>query len=456
MFGFLFNSALGSILRTPVLSLLAVVTIAVGIGVSIPMMTVFHHMSANPMPTTGHTLFRVSLDSWNAERPFREPNDPPPVLTLQDARNLGEATEPVERAGMYAAQATVNPNEPGSRPFKVSARVTESGFFAMFEPRFLAGGGWDARADAAKEPVAVIGPSLSQRLFGTTESVGSQLVVNGRRLTVVGVLAPWQLTPMFYDMQNPFAEVEELFVPLGLMFELHLVPEFWRSPTTLPAPLSHANFESLFSSGDIVFVQYWVQLPEPASAKSYRDWLDRYVEGQKALGRFPRALNNRLDDVAGWIDYTMKDSRDAGGVAALIVVMLLFYAVCLFNTVNLLLTKFLRSQGRTCVVRALGAAQSDMFLQYIIEVSMLALIGGLLGIALALLGLDAARNLFEHGSAVAASGVASTGGTDGFWRMDIPMAITCVVLALVGGVAAGIYPAWKACRVSPASGLKTI
>lgn len=455
MFGFLLSSALASIRRTPVLSLLAIATIAFGIGVAIPMMTVFHHMNENPMPEKGQRLFRVNLDNWNAERPFREPNDPPPVLTLQDARNLANATEPTARAGMYATQATVNPDKPGSRPFKVPTRVTESGFFGMFEPPFVAGGGWDARADAAREPVVVIGAALSQRLFGSTDSVGSELIVNGRRLTVVGVMGPWQLTPMFYDMQDPFAAVEDLFVPMGLMFEMDLVPEFWRSPFVLPAPLSYANFESLFTAGDIVFVQYWVELPDASSASSYRDWLDRYVDEQKALGRFPRDTNNRLEDVEGWIDYSMKDSRDAGGVAALIVVMLLFYAVCLFNTVNLLLTKFVRSQGRTCLVRALGAAQRDMFVQYLIEVGILALLGGLFGIGLALFGLDAARSLFEHGSAIAASGV-SSGGTDGFWKMDISMAVTSVVLALIGGCAAGIYPAWKACRVSPASGLKSI
>jgi putative ABC transport system permease protein len=455
MFGFLLSSALSSIRRTPILSLLAVATIAVGIGVAIPMMTVYHHMNDNPMPEKGQSLFRVNLDNWNAERPFREPNDPPPVLTLQDARNLANATGPTARAGMYAAQATINPDKPGSRPFKVPTRVTESGFFSMFEPRFIAGSGWDVRADTAKEPVTVIGAALSQRLFGTTDSVGSQLIVNGRRLTVVGVLAPWQLTPMFYDMQDPFAAVEDLFVPFGLMFELDLVPNFWRSPFELPAPLNYANFESLFTAGDIVFVQYWVELPDASLAASYRGWLDRYVEEQKALGRFPRELNNRLNDVGEWIEYSMKDSRDAGGVAALIVVMLLFYAVCLFNTVNLLLTKFLRSQGRTSVVRALGAAQGDMFMQYLIEVCILALLGGLAGIGLALFGLDAARNLFEHGSALAANGVA-TSGTDGFWKMDMSMAIMSVVLALIGGCAAGIYPAWKACSVSPASGLKSI
>lgn len=388
MLGFLLSSALNSIRRTPVLSLLAAATIAVGIGVSIPMMTVFHHMNANPIPEKGDRLFRVSLDNWNAERPFREPNDPPSVLTLQDVRNLAAASQPVSSAGMYATEAVVKPAEQGARPFKVPTRVTESGFFEMFDPPFAAGGGWDGRADANQESVAVIGSGLSQRLFGTTDSVGRQITVSGRPLTVVGVLAPWQLTPVFYDMQNPFASVEELFVPMSLMFELNLVPTFWRSPLVLPGALSYANFEQLFSSTEIVFAQYWVELPDAGSASAYRAWLDEYVSAQKALGRFPREHNNRLDDVDSWLEYTMKDSRDAGGVAALIVVTLLFYAVCLFNTVNLLLTKFVRSQARVSVMRALGAAQSHIFVQYLIEVCLIAGIGGLAGIGIGLFGLE--------------------------------------------------------------------
>lgn len=454
MLGFLLSSALNSIRRTPILSLLAAATIAVGIGVSIPMMTVFHHMNANPVPDKSDRLFRVSLDNWNAERPFREPNDPPAVLTLQDVKNLSAATQPVARAGMYAAEAVVKPEEQGARPFKVVARVTESGFFEMFDPPFLAGNGWDARADTNKESVAVIGAGLSQRLFGTTDSIGRQVTVSGRRLTVVGVMAPWQLTPVFYDMQNPFAEVEELFVPMSLMFDLNLVPSFWRSPFVLPSPLNYANFEQLFTSTEIVFAQYWVELPDSAAASAYRSWLDEYVVGQKALGRFPRPTNNRLDNVDGWLEYTMKDSRDAGGVAALIVVTLLFYAVCLFNTVNLLLTKFVRGQGRVSVMRALGAAQSDIFVQYLIEVCLIAGVGGLAGIAIGLFGLDISRSMFEHSSALAVGSV-SSGDGGGFWQMDLSMAITAVLLALIGGAAAGIYPALKACRVSPAIGLKT-
>lgn len=451
MFGFLLSAALNSIRRTPILSLLAAATIAVGIGVSIPMMTVFHHMSANPVPDKGDRLFRVSLDNWNAERPFREPNDPPSVLTFQDVKNLAGASQPVARAAMYASEGVLKPAEQGSRPFKVPVRVTESGFFEMFDPPFVAGGGWDTQADSNREFVAVIGAGLSQKLFGTAESVGRQVTVSGKQLTVVGVIATWQLTPVFYDMQNPFAQVEELFVPMSLMFELNLVPSYWRSPFVLPEALSYANFEQLFTSTEIVFAQYWVELPDSAVAASYRAGLDEYVGQQKALGRFPRELNNRLDNVDEWLSYTMKDSRDAGGVAALIVVTLLFYAVCLFNTVNLLLTKFVRSQARVSVMRALGAAQSDIFVQYLIEVCLIAGLGGLAGIALGLFGLEVSRSMFEQ-SAALMSGTADGGG---FWKMDMSMAVTAVVLALLGGAAAGIYPALKACRVSPAIGLKT-
>lgn len=455
MLGFLLRSVWLSIRRTPMLSLLAIATVALGIGVTIPMMAVYHHMHANPMPEKGERLFRVTLDNWAAERPFREPDTAPPALTWRDARQLSQAPGPLARAGMYAASTIVDPDRHATRPFKVTTRVTESGFFAMFEPRFTAGGGWDARADAGKEAVAVVSQALAERLFGADAAVGRQVRINGRELTVVGVLAPWELTPVFYDMQQPFAAVEELFVPLSLAFDLRVIPEWWRSPAILPASLTDASFESLFVESEVVFVQYWVEFAQPVDAAAFAEWLDAYVVEQKALGRFPRKAANTLYDVEGWIQHSLSDSQDAGGVVALIVVMLLFYSVCLLNTVNLLLTKFMRGSARICILRALGASSRLIFVQHVTEVALIAAVGGILGILVALFGLDFGNSLFTHGATAGSGALSDTGGQN-FWRLDATMAITSVLLAVAGGLAAGIYPAWRACRVSPASGLKSI
>ena len=68
-----------------------------------------------------------------------------------------------------------------------------------------------------------------------------------------------------------------------------------------------------------------------------------------------------------------------------------FLAVCLLNTVGLLLAKFLRRSGEIGVRRALGASRRAIFTQCLVEAGIVGLAGGVLGLGLAMLGLWAVR-----------------------------------------------------------------
>ena len=72
---------------------------------------------------------------------------------------------------------------------------------------------------------------------------------------------------------------------------------------------------------------------------------------------------------------------------------------------------------------------------------MIGLGGGLLGIALAALGLWGVRKLYEN--------------YDELTRLDIPMVLTAIGIAVLSGLLAGFYPTWRVCRVQPAAYLKT-
>src|SRR6202043_2800363 len=71
-----------------------------------------------------------------------------------------------------------------------------------------------------------------------------------------------------------------------------------------------------------------------------------------------------------------------------------FLAVCLINTVGLLLAKFLNGAALTGVRRALGASRRQVFIQHLIEVGALSVLGALLGLLLAWLGLAAVHHLY--------------------------------------------------------------
>lgn len=456
MISILFDSVFRSLRRAPLLSLLVVLLIALGVGASVPMMTVHHHLKSAPLPEKGKQLFFVQLDNWRKEEAFYRPDNPPNAITYQDALNLEKSDIPSYQAPMYLSNTTVSFEDNSAlRPLKVPTRMTGKDFFSMFNVPFLAGGMWSQKDESERRQVAVISRILSERLFGDVSGLGKRVLINGRYFTVVGIIDRWSLTPRFYDMNDPFGAVEHIYLPSTLIFSLGIQPEYWRAPYGLEQPLSAASFEPLFINSEVIFIQYWVQLDTPEKVQFYREYLDRYVTDQKALGRFPRELNNRLSDTTKWIEKSTETSQDAGGVVALLVIMLLFFGVCLVNTISILLTKFLRYKNHSSVLRALGAPQRFIFVQYLLEVVGIALVGGVLGIVFAHYGLQFARSLYEVDAAQAAVGLLTDQSFNEFWVLDTSMILTSLALAIVGGLLAGIYPAWRVCKIPPSVELKS-
>jgi putative ABC transport system permease protein len=126
-----------------------------------------------------------------------------------------------------------------------------------------------------------------------------------------------------------------------------------------------------------------------------------------------------------------------------------FLAVCLINTVGLLLAKFLNAAPVTGVRRALGASQRQVFIQHLVEVAILAALGAVLGFGLALLGLAAVHHMY------AAAHLGARGGYQELMHFDRIGVVWAIVLAISATLAAGLYPAWRVGRLPPAVYLKS-
>ena len=116
----------------------------------------------------------------------------------------------------------------------------------------------------------------------------------------------------------------------------------------------------------------------PRKVSRFQAFLDNYVREQKQAGRFQRPLNNRLTHVDEWLQCNEVVENDN---SVLVGIAFAFLAVCLLNTVGLLLAKFLTAPIAG-VRRALGASRRQIFCQHLVEVGVIALAGGLLGLAL--------------------------------------------------------------------------
>lgn len=437
MFRYYVKLGLLSIRANPTLSALMVAAIAIGIGACMTIVTVYYIMSGNPIEHRSDVLFHVQVDSWSPTEPYDEPNEPPEQLTYLDATALHQAGRADRQLIMFRGSHVVEPEGEDARAFQASSRVTTADFFPMFDVPFLYGTGWDGNSDQTLERVVVLTRRLNEQLFGGDDSTGRSLTLNGRSFRIVGVLDEWQPVPLFYDLNNnPYQEVEELFVP----FSVAVADETGSAGNTnCWKPVPDGGREAFLGS-ECIWIQMWVELGSETRKQEYLQFLDAYVEQQKALGRFPRPLNNRLPDVEEWMEINEVVEED---VSVLLGLAVLFLIVCLLNTIGLLLAKVMRRAKDISLRRALGASRRALFSQYLIEAGMIGVAGGVFGIGLTWLGLRGIENLFSVYDFI-----------ERLVQMDWVMVSFAVALAVVSALGAALYPTWRACRITPAAELR--
>jgi putative ABC transport system permease protein len=441
MWSYNLRLALASYRRNPMLTALVAGAIALGIAVCTITLTLYHAMSNNPIWWKNDKLYAVTIDSWDPQRPDDEkhPDRPPPQLTYKDALELLKSDIPKHKVAMFRSDRVLDAGVPDVKPKRMHTRVTTGDFFRAFEVPFLYGAPWSAAADQGPEPVVVLSKEMNEKVFGGKNSVGRTVRLNDRDFRVVGVLDTWQPVPTYFDLNNgSFLNTEDIYIPFLWGAELELGSSgntnCWKTETV--------NSYQDFLNSECVWIQFWAELPSKADRQRFQSWLDGYVKNQKKLGRFPRPLNNQLYTVDQWLEFNevvSKDNRVLVGLA------FMFLAVCVVNTVGLLLAKFLSAASLSGLRRALGASRRDIFRQHLVEVVVLGLAGGVLGLGLSAAGLWALRLLFAS----------EFDQYDSLAHMDPAMVGAAVALSLLAGLAAGLYPAWRIGRIQPATYLKT-
>ena len=434
MFSYYLKLAWLSAKRTWGMSLLMVLAIALGIGAAMTTITVNYLMSANPIPHKSDQLFYVQLDAWDPNNPYFDNGDPPDQLTYRDAATLWQAKKAPRQSIAAGAAGVIEPADKEALPFMAQGRGNSADFFPMFDVPFLYGSGWDEQADINKEFVVVINAEINERLFGGKDSTGQTLRLAGKDFRIIGVIKRWQPQPRFYDISTgAFQDSEEFFVPFSLMAE-QVISHSGNNNCWKP---TGAGFKAYLDS-ECIWTQLWVELPTQADVQQYQSYIDAYADEQHKFGRFARTRNNQLSDVMTWLEQRQVVSEDASMMMAM---ALMFLIVCLLNTVGLLLAKFLGKASEIGVRQALGASRRDLFLQHLVESACIGLVGGLLGLVLAWLGLEAVKSMYGDWMAELAV-------------LDLNMVLLAILLAIGSSILAGLYPTWRACQVQPSQQLK--
>ncbi len=447
MLSYYLRLALASFARTPVLTALTITAIAVGIAIFAVTATVYQKLSGNPIWWKNDRLYAVTMDNYPAAVPpgFTVPHlsQGPYILTYRDATALYRSDIPEHKAIMYFARGVL---EGGmlSKPERITTRVTTADFFKLFDVPFLYGGPWSSRIDQEGGAVIVLSRAENERLFAGRNSVGQVVRWNDRAASVVGVLGDWSPVPNFYDPESRFIDPpEDTYVPWGKDF----LPPAAHDGAQICIELPRGGIKSLqdYLSSECNWISMWLELPTAASRKRMQAFIDNYWSTQRAVGRFPRPRANRLWTVSEWLkahQSLVQNDQVLVGVGAA------FFLVCVINVVGLTLAKILSRAPITGVRRALGARRRDIFFQHLVEAGALAVVGAVAGLCLAELCLWGTYAWFD-------SLFRSTSESSPRVPLETATLLWTLVLAVAAALGAGLYPAWRAGRLSPSAYLKS-
>jgi putative ABC transport system permease protein len=441
LFPYYLQQGLRSLRRTPVLTALMVLSIAMGIGASMTTLTVMHLLSGDPLPGRSQHIFYPQLDaSPRGERASAEPLD---MLDYTSAVDLWRDGPADRKALIVDSSVKLSASGSSEPPSLATMLSTTADFFPMFQVPMAFGAGWSQDDDQRRARVAVISWDLNQRLFGGKDSTGQMLRIRDGEVRIIGVLKPWRPSPLFYtvvggrfaqgDTADYYTRSEDVIVPFftGLQLNAGNFQQFtcWNLPSN-PGHLENA---------DCVWLQLWVQLDDAAKVATYRQFLEGYAQQQHQLGRISQLELVRMRSLMEWMDYNGVVPRDVKLQAWMAIA---FLVICLFNTIGLLLAKFLRRTGEIGVLRALGATRAMVFQQCLIEAALIGVGGAVLGLLFTLFGLWSIRQQpLAYADMV---------------QLDMSMLGLTFATAVTTTVLAGLLPALRAARIDPALQIKAL
>ena len=384
--------------KAPGFALTAVLTLALGIGISAAMFTVVDGVLLRPLPVP-HPSQVVRLGEANASGQITS-------TSLPDLRDWREHAKSFQDIAWYTLKFFDLKNADGTTQFSVNEQ-TSSNFFSMLQAEPMMGRTFLPQAGSAgNQGTVVLSHFVWQNYFHADKNIlGKQVQLGDDTYTVIGVM-PQQ----FYIPINDEGAV------------------VW---TVLPHTADMEQRDDVFLSGI-------GRLRAGVSVAAARTELSG-IQGNIAR-QFPDLHLTKTAGVQSYLDSLVGSVRPA--LLALQGAVLLVWLIACANIAGLMLTRMAARRREIAVRAALGAARGRIVRQFLTESLLLGIAGGAGGLGIAYTCLAVLRHSIS-------AHLSRAGDISLNWQVILLL----IALSVVSAVIFGTIPAFQAASADPQEAL---
>ena len=388
----------------------ALTVLGILIGIAAVILTVGLGIGAQQQVTAqvealGTNLLIISPGSTTSTTGLRGGFGSASTLTQADAQALASPVVAPDIAAVAPTTSSSQSLVAGSSNWTTSVVGTTPSWLSV-RARTMSGGAFLTNADqASAAPVVVLGATTATELFGSTDVVGQSVTIAGTPFTVKGVLAPSGSTGSANNDDTAVIALSAAQQRVSTGTSRTTVQTIYVQATSQPALSSayqEANSELLALHG----------ITNTTNA-------DFTITNQASLVTTAASVSKTLTVLLS-------------GIAA---ISLLVGGIGVMNIMLVSVTERIREIG---LRKALGARPSLIRRQFLIEASLLGLVGGLLGAAVGIIGAKVLPDFISNPVA-----------------LSMPAIFGSITVALAIGLVFGVYPASRAAQLAPIDALRS-
>jgi putative ABC transport system permease protein len=394
--------AVRNLIKRPGFTLIAIVTLALGIGANSAIFSAINALLLKPLPIPNQD--RV-VAIWDKEPNRGLEHNEVAFANYLDWRAQNHSFDHLALERWWSTNLTG-----GDTPERIQGFLVTTNFFDVVGVKPVQGRNFiEGENEPGKDRVAIIANSLWQRRFGSDPAIiNKTITTNGIARTVIGVLPEGFNYPKGAEIYSPIAMTPELMKSRGN----HSYYVIGRLKDGVTRQNAQADVDTI-------------------TARLAAQYPDTNV-GLGATVYSIVADTTRIYSTAMWIM-----------MAAVGFVLLIACA----NVANLMLARAGGRQKEIALRAALGASRWRIVRQLLVECMIIALLGGAAGIIVALWGIDLLR---------AANPGDANKYADGWKNLGInyPVLAFTFGLSLLSGFVFGLAPAWQASKPNLNDALK--